>query len=43
MTDKLKHLDFAKRLTSLMDSKRLSIQDVSDRTKINFDFLPSLK
>lgn len=39
MAEEFKHLEFAKRLNSLMDSKNLSIQDISDRTKINYEMV----
>lgn len=39
MAEEFKHLEFAKRLNGLMDSKNLSIQDISDRTKINYEMV----
>lgn len=39
MAEEFKHLEFAKRLNSLMDNKNLSIQDISDRTKINYEMV----
>lgn len=39
MAEEFKHLEFANRLNGLMDSKNLSIQDISDRTKINYEMV----
>ncbi len=39
MTKESKNLEFAKRLNALMDSKGLSIQDVSDRAELNYEMV----
>lgn len=39
MTKESKNLEFAKRLNALMDSKGLSIQEVSDRAELNYEMV----